>query len=396
MANQALQVFKKETREMFRDKRVRSSAILGPFLLVFVMMMSFGSLIDKVTKPHAVKIHVVNPQPDNPVLHVDKESPLQIVPIKSIDEGRELIGSGKAALVLNFPDNFVSDLAAGKPVSIQAIYDSKEQRSQLAESSFEKLIGRFNQVSVKALLTSKGISPDLATQVKLKSEDATRNKGANEILLAILPYLIVFWAFIGGVSAASDLVAGEKERNTLETLLISPVPRTKIVWGKFLSLCCLCLMSSLSGLAAVYVAAASHLPGMDTMFHEGTGLGPATVGSVILVLLPTVAFFASVLIAISTFARNTREAQTYLSLASILVSFPALSSQFIGFSDMATAKWINLIPVMNASAAVRSALLGKLDSTSLALTAGTSAVLAVISIVIAIRLFNRENVLLRV
>ncbi|MEA2552620.1 MAG: sodium transport system permease protein [Fimbriimonadaceae bacterium] len=396
MNKQALLVYTKEAREMLRDKRVRSSALFGPFFLVFIMMMSFGTLIEKIKKPSFIKVHVVRSNVANPFVEALRKSNATVIEVGSLDEGRRLIQDGKASIILQFQDNYKELLSKGQPTTIQAVYDSKEQRSEVALSVMQRMVSEQNKKTLEALMETKGLPAAFAAPVQIKSEDATRAKGTNELLLALLPYLIVFWAFIGGVSAASDLVAGEKERNTLETLLITPVPRTKLVWGKFLALATLCFMSSLSGLAAVYVAAYSHLPGMDTMFKNGSGLEPAAVAAIILVLIPTVLFFASVLIAISTYAKNTREAQTYLSLTSLLVSFPALASQFIGFSDAASARWISLIPVLNASAAVRSALIGKLDATTVLLTTGTSAVLAIISIVVAVRLFNREEVLLRV
>lgn len=415
MANEAIRVYKKEAREMLRDRRVRSSALLGPFLLVLMMMVMFGTLMKQAGGAANAKYYVVNATAGKPIFDAlemarakqEKEKKkdgekqaaiprVTVVPIETMEQGRSLIDEGKATVVLEFPEDFAERLAKNQPVTVVEVYDSNEQRSQIAARVIDGAIDAFNQAAITRLLESKKLPAWMAAPVKTKTEDATHNKNASEILTSILPYLIVFWAFVGGMSSAADMVAGEKERNTLETLLITPVPRTQIVLGKFLALATICLMSSLSGLVAVFVSAYSHLPGTDALFANGTGLGPAAVGSIILVLLPTVALFASVLIAISTFAKNSREAQTYLSLASLAVAMPSLFSQFLGFTDFATARWINLIPVLNASAAVRSALIGKLDATSVLLTAATSAVLALISIYVAIRLFNREQVLLRI
>lgn len=412
MPNEALRVYKKEAREMLRDKRVRSSALLGPFLLVLMMMVMFGTLIEKAGGTASLKVYAVNAKAGKPLFdtidmiaaqdaekqgkRASEARKVTVVPIASMDEGRQLVKDGKAAIVLQFPDDFPQRWAGRQEVTVDELYDSNEQRSQIAAGVIDRAIQVSNQYAVQNLLNVQHLPAWMAAPVHAKPEDVTQNKNASGILTSILPYLIVFWAFVGGMSSAADMVAGEKERNTLETLLITPVPRTRIVLGKFLALATICLMSSLSGLVAVFVAAYSHLPGTATLFANGTGLGPAAVGSILLVLLPTVALFASVLIAISTFAKNSREAQTYLSLASLAVAMPSLFSQFLGFTDFATARWINLIPVLNASAAVRSALIGKLDATSVVLTTGTSALLAIISIFVAIRLFNREQVLLRI
>lgn len=394
MNNQALYVYKKELRELMRDRRVRTSAILGPFLMVFLMISTMGGAVHAATQQHAQKIHVVNPKSDNPLLSALKSS--DIVPVASVDAGRKLVESGKAAIVLQFPDDFTDKVTQGQPATINAIYDDKSERSQMAERSVEKAVDEMNKTHLKALLASASLPESGMEQFKVKSEDVMAGKGANEILLSLIPYLVVFLAFVGGVSAASDLIAGEKERNTLETLLISPVPRTKIVLGKFLALASICLFSSMSGLAGILLASSMHLPGSDELFKNGVGIGPGAVGSIVLVMIPTVALFASVLIAVSAYAKNTREAQTYLSIGSIAVALPSVFSEFLGFTDFGSSRWINAIPVLNASSAIRNALTGRLDATSLALTAGLSAAIALIGILIAVRLCNREEVLLRV
>ena len=393
MDKQILYVYRKEFRELMRDRRVRSSAVLLPFIMVFMMMMLMGTAIKAATNKHNFKIHIVKPSgPFMAALEQDKEFRDSIIPIDSLDEGKQLLAKGKAAIVLQLPDTLVP----GQPAVIQALYDGKSERSQMAEKAMEQSVDKANRQLLTQVLSAKGISQASAEPYQLKTQDVTEGQGANEILLSMIPYLVVFLAFVGGVSAASDLLAGEKERNTLETLLISPVPRTKIVIGKFLSLASICLLSSVSGLAGILVAASGHLPGTDVLFKNGSGVTPGAVGAILLVMIPTVALFASLLIAVSSYAKNTREAQTYLSLGSIVVAIPSVLSQFLGFTDFGSTRTINFIPILNASSAVRNALMGTLDATSLAITAGVSTAIALLAITVAVKLCNREQVLLRI
>lgn len=120
------------------------------------------------------------------------------------------------------------------------------------------------------------------------------------------------------------------------------------------------------------------------------------LGAILLVMIPTVALFAAALIAVSSYAKNTREAQTYLSIGSIAVAMPTVMSQFLGFTEFGSTRAINFIPILNASASVRNALTGTLDATGLLITTGVSTAIALIGITIAIKLCNREEVLLRV
>ena len=132
------------------------------------------------------------------------------------------------------------------------------------------------------------------------------------------------------------------------------------------------------------------------MFKDGFGVTPLAVATIILLLLPLVAMFGSVLIAISSYARNPREAQTYLALVNFVVILPAVFSQVIGLTDLASKLWINAVPVLNSANNIRNALLGKTDWLGVAITFGVSTVLAGIAIWAAVYLFNREEVLIRV
>jgi len=234
--------------------------------------------------------------------------------------------------------------------------------------------------------------------VKIDQHDVQvgEKKDVSEMIVTLLPYLIVIWAFYGGMSIASDLVAGEKEKNTLETLLISPVRRTWIVIGKFLALSTVCLISSMSSLVGLGILSFVPINGVKEMFKSGFGLSPMSAILILVLMVPMVAVFASLLIGISSYAKNARESQTYLTQASFVVILPAIFSQFIGFTDYSSAVWVNLIPVLNTANNIRLALLGKPDFTGIGITIGVSLVLAAIALRVTVRLFNREEVLVRV
>jgi sodium transport system permease protein len=128
------------------------------------------------------------------------------------------------------------------------------------------------------------------------------------------------------------------------------------------------------------------------------GLGLTVSGSILIILLlvPLVAFFASLLVAVSTFAKNAREAQTYLSLASFVVIIPAMFSQFIGLTEFSSASWINFVPVLNTSNNIRMTLMGKPDYAGSGIAIGICLVLAAIMVRYTVVLFQRETVLVRV
>lgn len=248
------------------------------------------------------------------------------------------------------------------------------------------------------MLAAKGIPADADERLKVVPKDVQVGaKGeAGDFLIGMLPYLVVIWAFFGGMGISSDLVAGEKDKNTLETLLISPAKRTDIVLGKFLALATICLSSSLTSVLGLAFFAAVKVSGTEEIFKNGLGVTPLAFLIILSVLIPLVAFFASMLITVSSYARNSREAQSYLSQFSTVVIIPAVFSQFIGLTDAGHSMWINFVPILNTANCIRSALLGKSDPVSVLVTVAVSLVIAIIAVRLTVHLFNREEVLVRV
>ncbi len=392
--NPTLIVMRKELREMFRDKRVRNNAIIMPMLLILGMLSLFG-FISGVGEKSNQKVHVV--KASNSLVDKLKAEKIQVVMVATQEEGEKLIREGKARLLLVFAPDFDQKLQAGQQTRITAEYDPQEQTAHLALAAVQEQLMPLNAAVASKVLRAHGVPEQALVPAQLDEKQITVGKeGVNEFLVSLLPYFIVIWAFYGGFGTASDLVAGEKEKSTLETLLITPIGRSQIAFGKFLALSTVCACSSLSAVAGVIIAGVSGAPIYAKLFPQGLGFGLPEIATIIIVLIPTVAFFASLLIAVSTYAKNSREAQGYLAIISFVVLMPAIFGQVIGLTDLASNWWIRLIPVLNTSVTVREALQGKTSWSGLAITVAVGALLAFIGIRIAVHLFKREQVLTRV
>ncbi|MFY9234668.1 MAG: ABC transporter permease [Fimbriimonadaceae bacterium] len=391
--NPTLVVFKKELRDMFRDKRVRSAAFVMPILIIIGLLYLLGSVISSLGKPQNIKVHVV--QANHPLVATLKAKQFNVIPVSSVEEGKRLVQKGDAKVVLDF-----SSLPASpdQQIVVSAYFDRKEQTAQIALGKVEEALAEKNKEMVAAYLKTNDIDPAALELIKVKREivQVGSEGGAGEMVVGLLPYLIVIWAFYGGMGIVGDLVAGEKEKNTLETLLITPVRRTQIVLGKFYALSIVCLLSSVSSIIGLAIYAVLKPPGSSDLLKGGLGLNPATIGIVLLILLPMVALFAGLLIAVSSFAKNTREASTQLSVLSFIVIMPAIFVQFLGLTDLGKQMWINFVPILNAGANIRAAFLGKAELAPVLVTVAVSLVIALAALKVAVWLFNREQVLTRV
>jgi sodium transport system permease protein len=389
-------IFRKEMREMLRDRRVLTSAVVGPIFLMVVMVLLFGFLQDSLSKPKPQTIYVVGSLPTGQTA-LKPSAGLIIKHVDSVEAGKGLIREGKAKLVVAFRDLGVAERGQEPPKAVDAYFNPEEPLSGLAMQAVRRGVQEFNKVKVGAILAANGVSKEMAEPMRLVEKPVRTSKGlGSAMIVGMIPYLIVIWAFYGGFSVVTELVTGEKEKNTLETLLITPVSRQQIALGKFWALCCVCLTSSLMSLLCLIAMGLMRLPMTTGLFPDGVSASPLMLLGVAAVLLPLVALFAGVLLSISTFARNTREAQTHLTLVSFLVLMPAIFSQFIGYTDFAHAPWVPFVPILNSATCIKDALMGKFDGTALSITIGTSLVLAAMSMRWAIWMFGREQVLTRV
>ena len=397
MKNLWFWVFKKEMRELLRDKRARSAALIGPAFSVALFLVLFGVIGSSVKSARKPAIHLAGPvSPSDPLVAALKAAKFDLKTVGTVAEGEALLRKGDARLVLSFPDDPKTTILAGRSETIEARYDPNEQRGQIALATVQATASGLNLKIVEGVLKGLGADPAAATPLKLAPKEITLAGKTNDILVSILPYLVVIWAFYGGFSMASDIVAGEKERQTLETLLTTPVARRQVALGKLATLITLCTVSSLTAVLTLAVFAALNLPLTKSVFADGFGLTPAALGVAVLCVVPLAAMFGALLLAVSAFARNTREAQTYLAQMSILVLIPAVFSQIIGLTEAAGAKWVYLVPVLNVSASIRAAMLGRIVPADVLTTVAVSIALAALALVVAVRLFGKEEVLTRI
>src|SRR5690349_10039546 len=221
--NRTLHIFGKEAREMLRDRRVLTSAFVGPLFMIVIFLMLFGFLQKTLTQKKSQTLYVVENSAGKTFGDALKDG-FKVIYVKDAAEGEKLVQSGVAKALLEVPDNFSEELANGKPAKLKVTFDPEDQKAPIVVGQLKELIGKASKTRLEALLTASGINKDMAEPYQLDKHEIKREKAmAGSMIIGLLPYLIVIWAFYGGMATATDTVAGEKERNTLETLLISPV-----------------------------------------------------------------------------------------------------------------------------------------------------------------------------
>lgn len=300
-------------------------------------------------------------------------------------------------LIIEFPENFTDEIEsykAGNEIpQVKTYYNPSEDYSNAA---YQEISGGVLEAYRQQLLARR--VPDMAslTVFTVNSDNPDmilqdEGKAGGKILGMMMPYFVTILLFAGAMGIGTDMVAGEKERGTMASLLVSPVRRSSIVLGKVFALM---IISGVS--AVVYVAAmVIFMPQMMGGF-AGEDLGISltlTPGQIAMlaVLLILVAFlYSAIVVMISVFAKSVKEASTYITPAYIVILMLGLSTMF---TTEAPADWVYAVPVYNITLALQGILTHEITALQYVLTLVVTLVTGGILVAAIAKAFESEKVM---
>jgi len=290
-------------------------------------------------------------------------------------------------VVLRIDEKYGENWRSGRPASVEVIFDSSRPLASGATvSRLGGLLDGYGSTVGTLRLVARGIHPAVANPLQVGARDVATPEARFDLSQQILPYLLLLLAFIGGLQLAIDATAGERERQSLEPLLATPVARESIISAKILATAVFSLLSIAVTLIA-YRLAFAIVParGIDASFD----LGPAGLVQLFLIILPVVLLGATVLTALAAFARSYREAQGYLPL---LMFLPMIPSLVLMVAPVRTQLWMLAVPFLGQNQMILRVLRSeRISALDWAVSLGAS--FAVVAVVwwIAARLYHREQ-----
>lgn len=394
--NRTATVFWKELREVLRDRRVLLSTVVSPLLLTPLLLWGIGWMvqqrIESVQKV-AIPIAVVAPRGGAEFLQALQAHGFMVQRATDPESAKTMLRQRRVSVVALLDEQFDERLQNESTAKVVVLYDPLNESSRDALQRLQALAEQLSAQWVQQRLARRFIGAEFTRPLALMPQPLeTENPVGNLLLSIILPYVIVLSGFFGAVSPAFDLIAGEKERGTLETLLATPASRQQIVWGKFLTVATVCMAAALFAMLGMLLAFS--LPTSTHLFAEQAGkfsVSPLALAALLITLVPLSVFYSALLTIISTFARSQKEAQTYLIPLSTLIVLPAVASMFVRTDS---GIWPAMVPILNSAMIIKQVLTGILDPTFVALSLLMSALVAIVSLQVATRLFERETVLL--
>ncbi|MBP8989284.1 MAG: ABC transporter permease [Clostridia bacterium] len=381
-------VFLKEIKDAFRDKRTLITSILIPALIFPILMTFMNSSISNTEKEATENIKIV---------YLGEESQLKtyltslpnLTLVQSQDPLADLEDS-KISAIIEVAPGFDQAIKSGLKGQVSIKYDESKIKSSIAASALREYINAFSTQIAQQRLEEKGIDPSFIQPLDVTSVNVAKAKGEGTLVLSILlPMFLLIYPAAGAMATAIDQGAGEKERGTLEPLLSTKASRTSIAIGKWLSTSLASLIGTMAFMSG-FAAAIAYNPGM---FGEGFSISPSALSAITILGILMAFIYSASMLALSVFARNIKEASTYLSPFVIVAMLPAYGSIY---TDVKTAPfWQYNVPLLNVTLVIKEALLDSINWGHFALTAGWLIVLVFIFLSLVVRMFNSESVVFR-
>ncbi len=396
-------IFKKEIMRVFSDKKMIFSLFIMPAIVMLGVYGLLGALTSKMESDieEHVSITYIQNAPEGfeaiaaqtgydtaaEIKYVSADAAAEVAQIK------EDILNGTADLLVVFDKEFLAKAEAYENAGdaipgVKLGYNSTMNYSTAARSMFESMILDVYETN---LLVGRFGDLERLTVFNTENELIVNEDKANGLALAsMLPYFIIMMLFAGAMGLCVDAIAGEKERGTMATMLLSPVKRSSIVFGKLFGLSVLSVLSSI-------VYAASMIVAMPMLMGE-MGMGDITfsvlqIVELLGIMASLVLFNVCILCLLSVFAKNAKEANAYVTPVYMVVIVLGMLTMFnVGGTAPATTSYA--IPVYGSSLAIQAIASNELSLVQFGLSMGGNLLCVLVMVFAITKVFNNEKVML--
>ncbi len=344
MKNNVIIIIKKELARFFGDKRLILSTVLLPGIMIYILYSFMGSALQNMLQPeenYRYTISTVNLPESISALTGNMEADFTAVDADKVEDAKAAIAEKELDLLAVFPEDFDAQVAAYDPASskiapqVALYYNATRTESSTAYDMMNGILNAHeSSLANKFDVNAGGENFNLATE-----KDAS-----GFMFSSLLPLLLIMFLFSGCMAVAPEAIAGEKERGTIATMLITPVNRSELVMGKIFALAVIALLSGVSSILGTLLSLPKLMgvaEGMPAAFYS-----LADYAMLAAVVLSTVLLLISMISIISAYAKTVKEAQTFVMPLMIVVMLVGVTGMFSGSAQTGTLYY--LIPIYNS------------------------------------------------
>ena len=380
-------VLRKELVDGIRDRRSVMSALIPPLMwpLMIVLMLNF--IAEKRRQADDIELPIVGASHAETLVDWLKQQ-RGVEVVDGPEDPYTAVRDGDVKFVIVIPEDYNELFVQSKAVEVELVIDRSDDDAGVFVRRARRLLSSYSGQIGMLRLVARGVSPAVAAPIRIDEVDVSSAQQRAAMVMAFLPMFLVLATFVGGMNIAIDTTAGERERGSLEPLLVNPAPRKSIVAGKWLASVVFAWVSVLLTFVLLQQAMErAPLESLGMRFQLDAG----DVGALLAAVIP-LAFLASGLqVLVASFARSYKEAQTYVSF---LIFVPMLPAFVMMFSPIDPQPWLAMIPLLGQHLLITEAMRGEPGSLLVSLGAGVTVTLSGLSCVaVTTRLFQREKII---
>jgi sodium transport system permease protein len=386
-AGRTLAVLRKELLDMFRDRRTGMVTLLsaicaGPIFLLLI----FNLIASQAERARELKLPVVGGvYAPAVVAYLERQ---QVTVTEAPADYDAQIRRGDLDVVLVVDDQFAADVSQGKAGTVRLVFDRSRDRARASIEQAESLLRGYNRLWGEQRLMLRGVASNVANPLRIETSDLATPQQSGALVLFLVAYYGLVASVMGGMAVALDTTAGERERQSLEPLLMTPARPAEIVAGKWLAVSSFNALVVLLTLTGFYLTLKfAPLPPVGVPFL----FGAREFGRFALVLVPMILMLPAILLYVGSRARAYKEAQANVSVLLFVVSLIPMIQLFMQRKE---PPWLMFVPVSAQYSLLNTSLRGEAPAiTQLALSWLAPAALIALALFAVARRLSRESIL---
>lgn len=382
-----LPLIKKDLKRFFTDKRLLASLFL-PGLLIFVLYSLMGTVMNSmydIDENFEYQVYMENQPEDFDTIFAEfglKVNVTNIDETHNKEEIKKSITNGDIHILIIFPENF-NDLFQTQSITnetpqVEIFYNQDITESYVMFVGLQTLLNEW-----ESQFTNIFDINNSGSQYNLSIKGDQTNP-----LASMIPMLLLTLLVTGVVSIATEAVAGEKERGTIATLLITPVSRFKIATAKIISIAIPSIASALASFVGLFLSLPNLMGSLDSEMTSFS-LGAGEIFGLLLIVIVTVLLFSVLITMISTLAKSVKESQQFATPILLLATLGGFATMFFALPDT----YLFFIPILNTSLVITSLFDTTFNMMNLFITVGVNLLVIVLGVFIIAKMFNSEKII---
>ena len=382
-------IYLKEIKEIFRSPGLIFILIIFPAIIYpFILYYTGNTAFDEKTKIDSSDISICVKESKLIPNLSEFISPDDKITILKSDNHEKIDKDCKLIVVLEKQADLFQ---SGYPsINVNLLYDSTDRYSLKALDRLKKIFDDVKQESIYERFDDKNIPPEIITPISISQTNmASNQKITGNMVGNILPFIIIMFIMSGAMQIAIDITAGEKDRKTIQTLLISPAMRIDIIIAKLFVVISTAIMCGMINLCSMY--AALYFMAISRKMSLGLTLDLQTFLLGIIVIVPLIIFLSSILTAIGISAKNQVEAGIYTMPLYTIGLFPLIAVSSVEITNISTSNFF--IPIYNTALTIKLILMSSFTWESILITVLSNLIYSSLFIFICIKLFHNEEII---